>query len=161
MTIYTIGYEGFTLDAFVSALRKYHIDTVIDIREMPLSRKPGFSKTALANVLNLSGLDYEHMVKLGCPKEIRNRYKETGDWGRYKQDFLSYLKTQPQAIAALAVLAQSAECALLCYEKDYNFCHRSLVADAVHAYDGSAIHHIGNFPAKKANFGKVQLDAFA
>ena len=150
MTIYTIGYEGFTLDAFVSALRKYHIDTVIDIREMPLSRKPGFSKTALANVLNLSGLDYEHMVKLGCPKEIRNRY-----------NFLSYLKTQPQAIAALAAVAQSAECALLCYEKDYNFCHRSLVADAVHAYDGSAIHHIGNFPAKKANFGKVQLDAFA
>jgi uncharacterized protein (DUF488 family) len=155
VAIYTIGYEGFNVDTFLLMLKKYHIDTVVDIREMPLSRKPGFSKTALANVLNLTGVDYVHMAKLGCPKEIRNRYKETGDWKQYTEGFLSHLQTQSIAISTLAALAQSAECVLLCYEKDYNFCHRSFVANAVHDHCGAAICHIGISSAKKVKSARA------
>ena len=142
MTVFTIGYEGLGIDAFVSLLAQHGIGTVVDIRELPLSRKPGFSKKALASVLNLSGLDYVHMVDLGCPKPVRNSYREDGDWKRYTVGFLKHLKAQNDAIDELAELVQSSTCALLCYEADFNFCHRSMVADAVSKHCGANIKHI-------------------
>ena len=142
MTIFTIGYEGLNIDAFVSLLAEHGVDTLVDVRELPLSRKPGFSKKALANVLNSSGREYVHMVGLGCPKPIRDRYREDGDWKRYTKGFMKYLKTQDDTIAELSTLAVSKNCALLCYEADSNFCHRSMVADAVKEYCGARITHI-------------------
>ena len=108
MTVFTIGYEGLDIDAFMSLLAEHGIDTVVDVRELPLSRKPGFSKKALANVLNLSGREYVHMVDLGCPKPVRDRYREDGNWKRYTEGFLKHLKTQDDAIAELSALAASA-----------------------------------------------------
>jgi uncharacterized protein (DUF488 family) len=67
MKICTIGYEGLDIDAFMSLLAENDIETVVDVREMPLSRKPGFSKKALEAALNLSGRDYVHMVA-GLPE---------------------------------------------------------------------------------------------
>lgn len=142
MTVFTIGYEGLGIDAFVSLLAQHDIGTVVDIRELPLSRKPGFSKKALASVLNLSGFDYVHMVDLGCPKPVRNGYREDGDWKRYTSGFLKHLKAQNDAIGELAELVQSSTCALLCYEADFNYCHRSMVADAVSKHCGASIKHI-------------------
>ncbi len=149
MTVFTIGYEGLDIDAFMSLLVEHSIETVVDIRELPLSRKPGFSKRALASVLNLSGLEYVHMVDLGCPKLIRDCYREDGNWKRYTNGFLKYLKTQEDAIAELASLAAASNCTLLCYEADFNFCHRSMVANAVKDYCGARVTHI-NAAAKTA-----------
>lgn len=142
MTVFTIGYEGLDIDAFMSLLADHDIETVVDIRELPLSRKPGFSKKALASVLNLSGLEYVHMVDLGCPKSVRDWYREDGNWKRYTEGFLKHLKTQEAAIVELSKLANSSNCALLCYEADFNFCHRSMVADAVSKQCGAVIEHI-------------------
>jgi uncharacterized protein (DUF488 family) len=146
------------MDQFLSLLADHGVDTIIDVREMPISRKPGFSKTALANVLNLSGLEYVHMVKLGCPKNVRDQYRRDGDWEEYKKGFLSYLQTQSDEIAELSSIAASSECALLCYEADANFCHRSLVADAVHSYCGTEVRHIRASSAKKVNTAPLLED---
>lgn len=142
MTVFTIGYEGIDIDAFVSLLSEHGIETVVDIRELPLSRKPGFSKRALGNVLNLSGYEYLHMAALGCPKPVRERYRDDSNWARYTEGFLAHLKTQENAIAELAGLVASSNCALMCYEADYNFCHRSLVANAIRDYSSAGIQHI-------------------
>lgn len=142
MAVFTIGYEGLDIDAFMSLLAEHGIETVVDIRELPLSRKPGFSKKALANVLNLSGREYIHMVDLGCPKPVRDRYREDGNWKRYTDGFMKYIKTQDNAIAELSSLAAASNCALLCYEADSNFCHRSMVANAVKDYCGARVTHI-------------------
>lgn len=142
MTVFTIGYEGLNIDDFMSLLVEHGIETVVDVRELPLSRKPGFSKKALANVLGLSGLAYVHMVELGCPRPVRNGYREDSDWNRYTVGFLKHLNAQKAAIAELAELTQSSTCALLCYEADFNFCHRSMVADAVKKYCGAEVKHI-------------------
>ena len=158
MTVFTIGYEGLGIDDFMSLLSKHDIETVVDIRELPLSRKPGFSKTALANVLNVSGLEYVHMVALGCPKPVRDGYRADGNWKRYTTGFLKYLKTQKDAIAELGDLVQSSNCALLCYEADFNFCHRSMVADAVSKQCGADIAHI---PVVKAATSAARRLAFA
>lgn len=120
MIISTIGYEGLDIDAFMVLLAENDIETVVDVREMPLSRKPGFSKKTLTNILNLSGFEYIHMVKLGCPKTVRDRYRQDGDWERYTEGFLKYLETQQSSIAELSNLVASSGCALLCYEADFN-----------------------------------------
>ena len=150
MTVFTIGYEGLDIDAFMSLLTKHGIETVVDIRELPLSRKPGFSKKALASMLNLSGLEYVHMVDLGCPKQVRDRYREDGNWKRYTDGFLKHLKKQEAAIVDLSELVGSSNCVLLCYEADFNFCHRSMVADAVRAHYGAEVEHISIAGAKTA-----------
>lgn len=142
MTIYTIGYEGIDIQQFFILLNEHGIETVVDVRELPLSRKPGFSKKMLAAALNMSGLEYTHLADLGCPKSIRDRYREDADWRRYKEGFLKYLKTQKDAIEELATLANSSNCALLCFEADFNYCHRSMVADAVKQQSGIRVSHI-------------------
>lgn len=160
MTVFTIGYEGLDIDAFMSLLAEHGIETVVDVRELPLSRKPGFSKKALAGVLNLSGYEYVHMVELGCPKLVRDRYREDGNWKRYTDGFLKYLKTQEVAIAELSELANSSSCALLCYEADFNFCHRSMVANAVREHCGANVEHINAADARTTSPASLRL-AFA
>lgn len=160
MTVFTVGYEGLDIDAFMSLLNEYCIETVVDIRELPLSRKPGFSKKALSSVLNFSGLEYVHMVDLGCPKFVRDRYREDGNWARYTDGFLKHLKTQGAAIAQLSELVGSSSCALLCYEADFNFCHRSMVANAVRDYCGADVEHIKAGSARTTSPASLRL-AFA
>lgn len=161
MTVFTIGYEGLDIDAFMSLLAEHDIETVVDIRELPLSRKPGFSKRALASVLNLSGLEYVHMVDLGCPKPVRNRYREDGNWKRYTDGFLKHLDAQESAIAELSELVSSSNCALLCYEADFNFCHRSMVANAVRNYCGAGVKHIKAVDARTTSPAMSLRLAFA
>ena len=60
MTIFTIGYEGTTMDAFLAALKGAGVEQVIDVRALPLSRRPGFSKNSLAATLKDAGIGYVH-----------------------------------------------------------------------------------------------------
>ncbi len=160
MKICTVGYEGLDIASFLSLLAENDIETVVDVREMPLSRKPGFSKKSLASVLNLSGREYVHMVDLGCPKQVRDRYREDGNWERYTEGFMAHLNTQDDAIAELSALAATSNCALLCYEADSNFCHRSMVASAVKDYCGARVTHIKASAKKASPVASLQL-AFA
>lgn len=66
-TIYTIGYEATTMADFIATLHAAGIERVIDVRALPLSRRPGFSKTALAAELRSNGIDYSHLKALGTP----------------------------------------------------------------------------------------------
>jgi uncharacterized protein (DUF488 family) len=142
MTVFTLGYEGLKLPAFMAALAHHGIETVVDVRELPLSRKAGFSKQALRHELQLCGYAYVHMAALGCPKPIRESYHQHGDWGLYTEGFMQHLAGQGAAVAELADLARVTTCALLCYEADPNFCHRSIVAEALHQRSGVAVEHI-------------------
>lgn len=160
MIVFTIGYEGLNVDTFLSLLAAYGVETIVDIREMPLSRKPGFSKKALAGALNLSGFGYAHMVELGCPKAVRDQYRADGNWKRYTAGFLKHLNAQSIAIIELCDLVETRKCALMCYEADYNFCHRSMVAAAVSEYSGATVRHITSREPTRANLVGSRL-AFA
>ncbi|WP_407079261.1 DUF488 family protein, N3 subclade [Candidatus Methylospira mobilis] len=81
-------------------------------------------------------------MKLGCPKPVRDCYRKDGNWKRYTEGFLKHLNNQWDTIAELSALAESSECALLCYEADPNFCHRSMVANALREYCGMRVRHI-------------------
>src|SRR5438445_356553 len=105
--IYTIGYEGHTVDSFLSQLQKHNIERVIDIRRVPQSRKPGFSKSGLASALGAIGIAYTHIVDLGTPPALREKLKQTGDYEDFFEQLFPYLATHPEAIETALDLALS------------------------------------------------------
>jgi uncharacterized protein (DUF488 family) len=140
--MFTFGYEGLSLQLFIGRLKAEGVQTVVDVRANPLSRKPGFSKRAFAAALNAEEIGYFHTPTLGCPKAVRDRYKQDGDWTAYTRGFLAYLRSQPEALAALAGSATLSLSCLVCFEADFNRCHRTYVADAVAMLSGLAVMHL-------------------
>ena len=140
--IVTFGYEGLSLDAFIARLKAAGVQTVFDVRANPLSRKPGFSKRGLAAALNEAGLAYVHLPAMGCPKPVRDRYKQDGNWSAYTHSFLAYLQDQADSIAALAQSAKASLSCLICFEADFERCHRTFVARAAAAQAGLRVTHL-------------------
>ncbi|SFP79295.1 DUF488 family protein [Sphingomonas rubra] len=132
MTIYTIGYEGATMAGFLATLRRAGVARVIDVRALPLSRRPGFSKSPLAASLKEDGIDYVHLKALGTPKRGRDAAKK-GDVATLTEVYDAQLAL-PEAQAAAARmldLAADRPSALLCYEREPCHCHRTLLLAAV------------------------------
>ena len=127
----TIGYEGMTQKDFLGVLKRCRVTMLVDVRELAISRKPGFAKVALSEALEQCGIKYEHLVDLGCPREIRHNYREDGDWSRYTRKYKAYLDTQEPTLMRLWNLMQDERCCLMCFEEDCNFCHRSFIAERV------------------------------
>lgn len=132
MRIFTIGYEGATQPEVVAALQAAGVELLADIRAVPLSRRPGFSKNVLAGGLREAGIDYVGLRALGTPAEGRAAARR-GDHATLERVYAGQLEL-PEAIAQGAQLrAFAAECptALLCFERDPAVCHRSLLIEAV------------------------------
>lgn len=130
-TIFTIGYEGVTMDSFIAALQAAGVERVIDVRALPLSRRPGFSKSTLAASLRAAEIDYVHLKALGTPKRGRDAAKK-GDVATLRAVYDDQLEL-PEAQAAAAqmrALAAEVPSALLCYERDPCHCHRTLLLAA-------------------------------
>lgn len=131
MKIYTIGYEATTMAAFIAALTQAGVARVIDVRALPLSRRPGFSKTSLAASLAEAGIDYVHLKALGTPKRGRDAAKK-GDVATLEAVYAEQLvlpEAQAQTARMLALAAEKPS-ALLCFERDPRHCHRTLLLEA-------------------------------
>ncbi len=128
----TIGYEDATPARLVGALRQAGIATLVDVRAIANSRKPGFSKRALSAALEEAGIGYVHMKPLGTPAAGREAAR-TGRPAEMRRIFAAHLAgTEPQAaLAELTDLAKRQPVCLLCLEADPARCHRTLVAEAV------------------------------
>ena len=143
MNLYTLGYEGLDVPAFIACLKRAAVRQVVDVRENPFSRKPGFSKKALAGALLAEGIEYLHVVELGCPREIRERYQRDRDWGRYEVAFREYLVSQGAAVASVARMAKEKAICLVCFEADFNRCHRTFVGEAAVGLGAPGVEHLG------------------
>ena len=140
MRLFTIGYEGATVGEFLAALQSAGVERVIDVRAIPNSRRPGFSKTPLRNALAEAGVDYVHLRALGTPADGRAAAR-AGRHDDLKRIYAGQLEL-PEAIAegALMVgLAEEKPSALLCYERDPAACHRSLLLSAL-TPDAEVVH---------------------
>lgn len=140
--LYTFGYEGLDLESFIARLRRAGVRTVVDVRELPLSRKRGFSKSLLGTALAAAGIAYLHAPTLGCPKTVRDYYKRDGSWARYTNGFMRHLANQRAAVDELAKLAKTTPTCLVCFEADFNYCHRTFVARAAHAAGAPSVMHL-------------------
>jgi uncharacterized protein (DUF488 family) len=141
--IMTIGYEGLTQRKFLDLVRPCGVDRIIDVRELATSRRVGFSKNALSNFLEKAAISYTHLPELGCPRSIRHDYREDRNWSRYTKRFCAYLATCDDTLQAVAYLATTERCCLLCFEEDFNFCHRTFVAERLVEFTGALrINHL-------------------
>lgn len=131
MKVFTIGYGGTTMDSFLAALEGAGIEQVIDVRQLPLSRRPGFSKAPLAAALAERGIGYVHLKALGTPKSGRDAAKK-GDRATLEAVYAGQLElpeAQAQAARMRALIAERPS-ALLCFERDPGMCHRTLLLAA-------------------------------
>jgi uncharacterized protein (DUF488 family) len=132
MKVFTIGYEGTTQADVIAALTGAGVAQVIDVRAVPLSRKPGFSKNVLKAGLAEAGIGYVHLKALGTPPAGREAARK-GRWVELEEIYAGQLEL-PEAMAQSAeMLALAAErpSALLCFERQPSECHRSLLLRAV------------------------------
>ena len=139
----TIGYEGAAFASFLDTLQQAGVTQVIDVRQLPLSRRPGFSKTPLRNGLADAGIAYAHLRPLGTPPEGREANKRR-QWDRFWPIVDASLAT-PEAAFALeqaAALATARPSCLLCYEADPCTCHRLRVGALLTERHGFAVRHL-------------------
>ena len=117
MRIFTIGYEGATMDGFIAALKHAGVERVIDVRALPLSRRPGFSKTPLCGALDEAGIEYVHLKALGTPAEGRSaaRAGRHADLQRIYAGQLELSEAMVQS-AQMVELAKEKPSALLCFD---------------------------------------------
>lgn len=127
----TAGYEGRTAENLIQLLSNHGVQVVVDVRERPLSRKRGLSKTALAERLATEGVEYIHLRELGNPKEYREALKDGWAFEEFAGKFKALLEAQADALAMLGDVASSKKTCLLCFEADPASCHRSLVAEVL------------------------------
>jgi uncharacterized protein (DUF488 family) len=141
--IATIGYEGASPEAFDATLRAAGVELLVDVRAVAVSRRRGFSKTALSERTREGGCEYIHLRDLGDPKAGREAAR-AGQHELFCQIFGAHMETGPAtaALSELERLARRSAVALLCYEADAAFCHRSIVATHVARAANLAIVHL-------------------
>jgi uncharacterized protein (DUF488 family) len=132
MRIFTIGYESSTQDELVACLREAGVELLADVRAVPLSRRPGFSKNILAAGLKEGGIDYVGLKALGTPAEGREAARKH-DLAKLERIYAGQLEL-PEAMAQAAQLIDMAgerPTALLCFERDPACCHRTLLIKSI------------------------------
>ena len=127
--LFTIGYEQAKPAAVLGELTHAKVDTLVDVRAVAASRRPGFSKRQLAASLDETGIAYVHLQKLGTPAEGRQAAR-AGDHATLTRIYEKHIKkAEPQEqLGELVDLIKSGKrIALLCYCRDPATCHRSLI----------------------------------
>lgn len=141
--LFTIGYEKARLADVVATLEASGVATLIDVRDRPISRRPGFSKRQLAAAVEAAGMRYLHLQALGTPPEGR----EAGRRREWKL-FWSIVEAKlgrPEAELQLGEAAETARespSCLLCYEADWRGCHRRRIAEILVERHGFAVEHL-------------------
>lgn len=136
----TIGYEGKTVDEFLAELAEGQVELVIDVRAVAASRRPGFSKTAMAAALKERGICYLHLRALGTPKAGREAARK-GRIAEMHAIFETQLETPEAELAMVQADEAAREChaALLCFEAEAGCCHRAVVAERLAARSGYSV----------------------
>ena len=140
MALYTIGYEGLDRRRFLTHLAHHKVDVVADVRKLPVSRKKGFSKSALKEMLDHENIEYLNFRDLGAPKEIREELYQSGDYSRFFRKYLQCIADKQDMLKAIHNLVTSGRnVSLLCFERNPEHCHRKVVAEQIKRLDGNGL----------------------
>jgi uncharacterized protein (DUF488 family) len=142
-SLFTIGYEKALLKDVLATLAAAGVATLLDVRDRPISRRPGFSKRQLAAAIEEAGIRYVHLQPLGTPPEGRLAGRRR-EWDRF-WGIVAEKLARPEAELALqeaAEIAQTAPACLLCYEAGWQNCHRRRVAAILAQRYGFSVRHL-------------------
>lgn len=141
--LFTVGYEHTTPGAFQDTLDRAGVDLLVDVRAVAASRRPGFSKTALAAGIADKSIAYVHLRALGTPKEGRLAAR-SGDHAALMRIYEAHLDTPAarDALEELAQLATGRRLCLMCYERHVEGCHRLRLARFLCERTGLSVDHL-------------------
>jgi len=147
--VYTIGYEGTDIERFVATLKTVGVKALADVRAVAISRKKGFSKSALRDRLEAEGIAYVHFVELGDPKPGREAAK-AGKYDLFRRIYTKHLhgNISQESLRGLENTARQMPTALLCFERDPTVCHRSIVSDTLALSGIRVLHLYGDDPKR-------------
>jgi uncharacterized protein (DUF488 family) len=133
LNLFLTGYENESIEKFLNKLKSNGITVIIDVREIPLSRKSGFSKFQLKNSLEKLGIQYYHFSKLGSPSEIRHKLKSgESDYLEFFKKFRNYIiHNNTDFDETISIISNNKKTSLLCFEEDTNLCHRTILASEI------------------------------
>ena len=142
--LYLIGYEKASLADVLATLGRAGVATVVDVRDLPLSRRAGFSKRQLCAGVESAGMRYTHLRALGTPPEGReaNKRRQWKRFWRIVDDKLASAEAE-HALQELVRIAAAAPTCLLCDEADWRICHRRRVGEILGERHDFAIHPLG------------------
>jgi hypothetical protein len=128
--LFTIGYEGFSVEKYLNALIRNDVHVLCDVRNNPLSRKFGFSKNNLQKYLGNIGIEYVHIPELGIVSEKRNNLISDLDYQNLFKDYEASLFARRKSLDQVYQLLQTKNrIALTCFEHDPSQCHRHVIRD--------------------------------
>lgn len=131
--LFTLGYEGLSIDAFLNVLISNNITTLVDVRKNPVSMKYGFSKAKFADYIQSAGLFYFHIPELGIASELRQNLTSTIAYQRLFEHYSNViLPGQKESLEKLKnIIRDKKRVAITCFEADHHFCHRHKIAEYV------------------------------
>lgn len=133
IVLFTIGYEGITLETYLNKLIKNNIKVLCDVRKNALSMKYGFSKSQLKNACNGVGIEYIHIPEVGIDSEQRQELNTQIDYDSlfqiYKEKNLK--ESIDSQTKILNLLTNNKRIALTCFEADICQCHRKHLSEAI------------------------------
>ncbi len=136
--LFTIGYEGISLEEYLVRLLKNDVKVLVDVRNNPLSMKYGFSKSHLKKYCGSLGIEYVHIPEVGIQGDQRQELNTQSDYDKlfvvYRKNNLTQTTTQQQQI--LNLLKQNKRIALTCFEANICQCHRKHLAEAIEHLPG-------------------------
>ena len=150
--LYTIGHSTRPLDELVAALQAHRIQTLVDIRAFPMSRRlPQFNRDSLEETLPVSGIRYIWMRALGgYRKKILDDSPNIAMRNQSFRNYADYMLTPEfeRAVGELIALAEQGPTAYMCAERVYFRCHRMLVSDWLVAHGHEVLHIDATGPVK-------------
>jgi uncharacterized protein (DUF488 family) len=152
-TLYTIGHSTRTLEELMAALQAHQIQTLVDIRAFPMSRRlPQFNRDALETSLPAAGIQYVWMKELGgYRKRILDDSPNVALRNDSFRNYADYMLTSEfeQAVAKVIALGEDRPTAYMCAERLYFRCHRMLVSDWLAAHGHEVLHIDATGPVKQ------------
>ena len=124
--IYSIGYEGASIEAFIKILLDEHVQRIVDVRERAFSFKKGFSKKPLIEALQAAGIDYVNPREIAPPREMRKSYESVGDFEGFCTAYRAHLEAEKDLLETFIGSLKPGDC-LLCFEKNHERCHRKIL----------------------------------
>lgn len=133
IVLFTIGYQGITLEAYLNKLIKNNIKVLCDVRKNALSMKYGFSKSQLKNACNGVGIEYIHIPEVGIDSEQRQELKTQSDYDVLFEEYKIHnlKKSIDSQTQILNLLKENRRIALTCFEADICQCHRKHLSEAI------------------------------
>jgi uncharacterized protein (DUF488 family) len=128
----SVGYEHYrSVEDFARLLSDSGVERLVDVRELPISRRRGFAKSALAAALAEQSVEYIHLRSMGNPKEFRDLYKsgKVAEGRAGYEHLLAHERTDE--LRELATTIQEKRSALMCVEAEEDVCHRQVIFEAL------------------------------